>query len=353
MYAFEALKAELEQVDELHFIFTSPTGKDRSASTLKVGYDFQELLTLFSPRSKQKAAPGYDEPPLAPRPEPMTLARPTHSRRRFIATTLTALGWPQARLHAQPAAEDAALLAAIAGPQRSAANRARDAARHPYETLRFFGLAATQSVLELAPGGGWYTEILAPYLREQGQLLVAHYPRDSSDEGSRRSRSGFEAKLAAEPRLYDRVRVGTLPSGRSFTDLALPAGGVDLVLTFRNAHNWLEEGRLDDLLAAGFAALRPGGVLGVVDHRAPAGTPLAQQQASGYLSEALLIEHARGAGFELAARSEINANPRDTHDHPHGVWSLPPTLRGGDTGRERFIAIGESDRFTHRYVKPR
>ena len=245
---------------------------------------------------------------------------------------------------------DAALQAAIAGAHRSAANRARDGARHPFETLRFFGLQPQMSVVELTPGGGWYTEILAPYLRDRGRLYEAHFARDSASEGRRRARANFEARLAKEPALYDRVVVGSLPGATVFTDIA-PPGGADLVVTFRNVHNWLEDGSLDDLLRACFKLLKSGGVLGVVDHRAAPGTALKQMMDSGYVSEALMEERARGAGFTLAAKSEVNANPRDTKDHAGGVWQLPPTLSGKDVGREKYLAIGESDRFTHRYVK--
>jgi predicted methyltransferase len=273
-----------------------------------------------------------------------------NSHRRLIVAALASACVPVCMpARAQPAA-DTALQAAIDGPQRSAANRARDAARHPYDTLRFFGLQPGHTVLELAPGGGWYTEILAPYLRDKGRLLAAHYARDSADEGRRRSRANFEAKLAKNPELYDRVVVGTLPQGDAFTDLAV-AGGADMVLTFRNVHNWLEDSQLDASLRAFAQVLKPGGVLGVEDHRAAPGTPLERMMSSGYVTEDLLTQRARAAGFELQARSEINANPRDTKDHPNGVWSLPPTLRGGEMGRDKFTAIGESDRFTHRYVK--
>lgn len=274
------------------------------------------------------------------------------SRRTLLAalagTVLPTTGWP---LSPQEA-DDAALRAAIDGAHRSAANRARDAARHPFETLRFFGLQRRHRVIEIAPGGGWYTEILAPYLRDEGRLYAAHYARDDATEYRRRSRAGFEAKLAAAPQLYDRVQLATLPQGPRFTDLSVP-GGADAVLTFRNVHNWIEAGHLDETLQAFAAVLAPGGILGVEEHRAPPGTSLARIKASGYVTEDLMIERAGAAGFELQARSEVNANPRDTKDHPHGVWSLPPTLRGGDVDRARFLAIGESDRFTHRYVKRR
>jgi predicted methyltransferase len=280
----------------------------------------------------------------------MTPARSTdlHPRRRLlaIATAVAVLPWP---LHAQDFPESA-LRAAVDGPARSPANRLRDGARHPFETLRFFGVLPAHQVIEIAPGGGWYTEILAPYLRERGRLFAAHYPADDAEEGRRKSRANFQAKLAATPALYDRVVLGTLPRGSAFRDIAVP-GGVDAVLTFRNVHNWIEDGHLDETLRAFHAVLRPGGVLGVVDHRAPAGTTLERIKSSGYVTEALMQERAAAAGFMLHSRSEVNANPRDSHDHPNGVWSLPPTLRGGDVDRAKFLAIGESDRFTHRYVK--
>ena len=269
-------------------------------------------------------------------------------RRHLNAATLWALAGPT---WAQ-GTTDAALQAAIDGPQRSPANRVRDAARHPYDTLRFFGLAATQTVIEVSPGGGWYTEILAPYLRAAGKLYAAGEAADDPDDYRRRGRLAFDAKLAKNPEVYDRVSVGLLPRGPVFTDIA-PPGGADLVLTFRNVHNWIEAGHLDATLRAFHAVLKPGGVLGVEEHRAPPGSSLDWIKQNGYVTEALLAERAAAAGFTLAAGSEVNANPRDTKDHPNGVWSLPPTLRGGDADRARFVAIGESDHFTHRYVKAR
>lgn len=244
-----------------------------------------------------------------------------------------------------------ALSDAVDGPQRSAANRARDGSRHPEATLRFFGLAPGQTVVEIAPGGGWYTEILAPVLHDRGHLYAAHYPADDPRPEARAARARFAEKLAADPKTYGRVVLGTLPV-EAFGDIR-PPGGADLVLTFRNVHNWIEAGHLDATLKAFFDVLKPGGVLGVEEHRALPGTPLARVIASGYVPEALVIEHAQAAGFVLEARSDINANPRDTKDHPNGVWSLPPTLRGGDQDRAAFVAIGESDRMTLRFRKPR
>jgi predicted methyltransferase len=253
-----------------------------------------------------------------------------------------------------PAVDDEALRAALAGAHRSAANRARDAARHPYETLRFFGLRPSWAVVELTPGGGWYTEILAPYLRPQGLFCTAHFDKAEGSEGRRRARANYDTRLAKQPELYDRLFSGTLPSGGRFGDIATVLeknGGADLIVTFRNVHNWLEDGSLDDTLKACHALLRRGGVLGVVDHRAAPGTALAVQMKTGYVAEALMAARAVAAGFKLDARSEINANPRDTKDHANGVWSLPPTFQGKDVDRERYAAIGESDRFTHRYTK--
>ena len=251
-------------------------------------------------------------------------------------------------------AEDEALRGALAGAHRSAANRARDGARNPYETLRFFGIRPTLAVVELAPGGAWYTEILAPYLRPQGLFCTAHLAKDAGSEGRRRARANFDARLAQQPELYDRVFSGTLPSGGRFGDIATALekqGGADLIVTFRNVHNWLVDDSLDDTLKACHALLKRGGVLGVVDHRAAPGTALEAQKKSGYVTEALMQERAQAVGFKLDARNEVNANPRDTKDHANGVWALPPTFAGKDVDRERFAAIGESDRFTHRYVK--
>jgi predicted methyltransferase len=289
-----------------------------------------------------------------------TNASPALRRRSLMATALLApicsfaaapkraLDDPANRAdRADP--DGARLRAVIDGPQRSAANRARDAARHPFETLRFFGLAPTQTVVEIAPGGGWYTEILAPYLRDSGRYYAALESGDGPEQVQSRAR--FKERLKADPARYGRVRTGVLPGAGGSAASIAPPGSADLVLTFRNIHNWIEAGELDDQLRAFHALLKPGGVLGVEEHRARAGTPLATVIRSGYVPQDFVIARAGAAGFALVATSEINANPRDTTDHPNGVWSLPPTLRGGDTDRARFLAIGESDRMTLRFVK--
>jgi len=246
------------------------------------------------------------------------------------------------------------LAAAVAGPQRSAVNRARDSWRHPAQTLAFFGIRSDMTVVELSPGGGWYTEILAPYLREKGKLYAAAYPADVPGEDGayyRKSREAFDAKLAAAPAVYDRVTVTDfMPPSR--LDIA-PAGSADMVLTFRNVHNWITDDRAEiAVMKAAFEALKPGGVLGIVEHRTDEPSTREQIYESGYVPESALIAAAASAGFELEAKSELNANPKDTHDHPEGVWTLPPTLALEDKDREKYVAIGESDRITLRFRKP-
>lgn len=234
------------------------------------------------------------------------------------------------------------LAVAVANPQRSPENRARDAARHPLETLRFFGVQPNQTVIELWPGRGWYTEILAPYLRDGGQLRAVAATGNYLQP--------YKDFLAARPEQYDRVQLVevTPPSSLSLG----PDGSADVVLTFRNLHGWVTGGYAQQLHEAIFRVLKPGGVYGVVEHRAPAGTSLEQSAKSGYVAEAAAIAMATAAGFVLEESSPINDNPKDTKDHPNGVWSLPPTLRGGDADKAKFVAIGESDRMTLRFRKP-
>lgn len=252
---------------------------------------------------------------------------------------------------AEPKATDSALSAAIAGKHRSDANRARDQYRHPQQTLEFFGITASMSVLEITPGLGWYTEILAPWLSEKGQFIGAIW--DDSAPGAVKYLTGLNQQLrstlAAHPELYGKVKL------IAFDDKApdfSAAGPVDAIVTFRNVHNWSQRGNADAWFKAFFAALKPGGVLGVVDHRAIPGTTLEATLKTGYLTEDYVIGLATAAGFVLEEKSEINANPKDTKDYPSGVWTLPPTLGLKDKDRERYLAIGESDRMTLRFRKP-
>ena len=239
---------------------------------------------------------------------------------------------------------------AIAGAHRSDADRARDAWRHPAETLSFFGLRPDMTVVEIYPGGGWYTAILAPALRDQGKLIAAHYGDATGSEYRTRSHDAFVKKLEQDPATYGRVEViAYFPPER--TSLG-PAGSVDMVVTFRNLHGMVGAGTAEGFFAAAHDVLKPGGVLGVVQHRAAAGVDPAESAKKGYVPEQAVIQMAQAAGFVLGGRSEINANPRDTKDYPDGVWTLPPSYRLGDEGRERYAAIGESDRMTLRFVKP-
>ena len=251
---------------------------------------------------------------------------------------------------ATPAAAhaDAGLQAAIAGPWRSEGNRARDRYRHPAETLAFFGVKPTDTVIEISPGAGWYSEILAPYLRDRGRYVAATASAPADSGGGKRN-AALQAKFAAMPARYDRVQ--WLEYDGKAPVLGAP-GSADVVLTFRNVHNWVAAGSTDAYFKAFFEVLKPGGVLGVVDHRAKPGTALAAMKTSGYLTEALVIEHATRAGFVLEARSEVNANPRDDADHPNGVWTLPPTNRHDAKDAATYQAIGESDRMTLRFRKP-
>ena len=249
-------------------------------------------------------------------------------------------------------ADDAALHAAVTGAHRTPAYAARDAARHPEATLAFFGIKPTQTVVELVPGGGWWTEILAPYLREKGKLVEAGSDPDGS-EGARRSAARFKAKLDAVPALYDRAKLGVFDAENGKFDLGAP-GSADMVLTFRNIHNWVPMG--EDKTRAAFTAmftvLKRGGVLGVEEHRLPASRTQDPKAESGYLQEALVIRLAESVGFKLAGRSEVNANPKDTADYPDGVWTLPPTYAKKDVDRAKYEAIGESDRMTLKFIKP-
>jgi len=250
-----------------------------------------------------------------------------------------------------PAYADDALKAAIASAQRTPANVARDVWRHPYETLSFFGIRPEMTVVELSPGGGWYTEILAPYLKPQGRLIVAGDDPESTQAYFQRSAARMEQRHKAKPDMFGKVQVAVFAPPAKL-QYAAP-GSADMVLTFRNAHNWAAQG--DAVVAAAFKSafdtLKPGGVFGVVDHRLPASRVQDAKASSGYLHTAYVTRLAEAAGFKLAAASETNANAKDTADHPGGVWALPPTYGNKDKDRARFEAIGESDRFTLKFVK--
>lgn len=227
------------------------------------------------------------------------------------------------------------LTKALSGDHRSEANKARDMYRHPAETLEFFGITPTMTVVESWPGGGWYTEVLAPYLRDNGKLIGAQ-PR---------AREAWDAKLDANPEVYGKVVRVDL----SNEPMAAP-GSVDAIVDFRNAHNWMPRAeRAEAVVKAWHAALKPGGIVGIVDHRQDADSTVTQR--TGYIKEQDVISFMEDRGFEFVAKSEVNANAKDTKDYSGGVWTLPPVMRLGDEDKEKYMAIGESDRMTLKFKK--
>jgi predicted methyltransferase len=254
-----------------------------------------------------------------------------------------AAGAPTPAAASAPAGADANKLRAIlAMPHRDEKARHRDQYRHPIETLSFFGVRDDMNVVEIWPGGGWYTDVLAPYLKDKGKLAVTN----TDSEGGKK----FGAKLAANPDVYGKVEVRIIapPDKIDFG----PEGSADVVLTFRNVHGWLPKNYDDKVYAAAYRVLKSGGVFGVVEHRAKPGSDPAELKDTGYVPEEFVIKRVQEAGFRLAEKSEINANPKDTKDHPKGVWTLPPSLRLGEQDKEKYLAIGESDRMTLKFVKP-
>ena len=265
------------------------------------------------------------------------------SRPLFAFACIAALGaGGVAAQSVQPSRE---IAAAVASSDRTPANRERDRHRHPAETLAFFGVKPTQTVVEFLPGGGWYTEILAPLVKGRGRY-VALVPGQQADR--------VRTALAGKAALYGETQVQTVDFATGVS--TIPAGTADVLLTFRNVHNLLMQ---DDpavaarVFKAFHAALKPGGVLGVVDHRLPEEMDAAREKTSGYIKRSTVVRLAQQAGFRLAEESSVNANPEDTHDHPEGVWTLPPSYRLKDQDRAKYAAIGESDRFTLKFVKTR
>ena len=236
------------------------------------------------------------------------------------------------------------LMAAIQSEDRSPKNIARDEYRNPAKTLTFFQIKPDMKVVELSPGGGWYTEILANYIHNPGVVIAAHFDKDSKREYFKKSRERFEKKII-EKSMYDNVYIVNLSS-----ELA-KEGSVDAVLTFRNLHNWLGP-QMDLIFSNSFKALKPGGLFGIVEHRANPGTSMDDMKRSGYVTEEHAIKIAKKHGFILVAKSEINANPKDTKDYPKGVWTLPPSLRLKDIDKDKYLSIGESDRMTLLFKKP-
>jgi predicted methyltransferase len=312
-----------------------------------IAYPHDFLLFLFSPHPSRGQGMEYPENP--------TLMEPAMQRTCvFLALVLstcacTSMAASHVADHAASptAATMAALQVSIDSPARDVSNRARDGYRHPLQTLEFFGVEPNQNVIEITPGGGWYSEILAPYLNAGGHYMGAVPAAAAGSAGAKRN-DAFRDKLMARADSAN----ATLVQLDAKAPVLAP-GTADVVLTFRNVHNWVAAGNTDAYFHAFFAALKPGGVLGVVDHRAKPGTDLDTMKASGYLTEALVTKYATDAGFVLEASSELNANPKDDTNHPNGVWTLPPSNSHDAADNVKYQAIGESDRMTLRFRKPR
>lgn len=275
------------------------------------------------------------------------IAMRTGPARLLLMLGFFALASLAARAEETPA-QDGRLKEVIAGDHRSEKNKARDKYRNPFETLTFFGIRPDMTVVEIYPGRGWYTEILAPYLKDSGTLFAAEHPGDPSYAALQRSLDAFDQKIQDAPELYGEVKRTKLTKEGHIA----PPGSADLVVTFRNVHSLMGSGTEQEAFAAMFKALKPGGVLGVVQHRGDPNVKQDPKAGLGYVNEDYVIELAEKAGFDLAEKAEINGNPKDTKDHPKNVWTLPPSLRLGDEDREKYLAIGESDRMTLRFVKP-
>ena len=245
---------------------------------------------------------------------------------------------------------DPRLAAAVNSYFRSAADKARDPYRHPLQTLTFFGIKPTMTVVELWPFGGWYTAILAPYLHDRGTLYAAAMDPQSTDPEDKQYNNELTSMLAAHPDVYGKVQVTVLAPHKM---QIAPDGTADMVVTFRNIHNWVWAGIEKDVLAAAFRALKPGGILGVEEHRNNDPDFIPKTPGVGYVGEQYAIDLIQAAGFRLLGQSNVNRNPRDTKVYPNNVWSLPPTYADGDKDRARYAAIGESDRFTLKFIKPK
>lgn len=266
----------------------------------------------------------------------------------LVAATSMVAGAADSAKSQTSGADLAKLKAIVNGPQRSPENKARDKYRHPVETLAFFGIRPTMTVVELWPFGGWYTEIIAPYLKGTGTYYAAAMDPTSNKSEDKKYNAELKAVFDAHPDLYGEVKWSVLAPGKY---AIAPDGSADLVVTFRNIHNWVWSGTEKEVFAAAFRALKPGGVLGVEEHRNndPQAKPGRDQ---AYVGEEYAINLIESAGFKLVGRSKINNNPKDTKDYPKGVWTLPPGYAEGAKDRAKYAAIGESDRFTLKFVKP-
>jgi predicted methyltransferase len=275
----------------------------------------------------------------------LAIARNSLSLRFALALLATGLA---CEVSAQPGPDLVKLRPLVDNAQRDAKNSARDKYRHPFEVLSFFGVSPDATVLEIDPGAaGYWTEILAPYLKDRGRYIAGDPPATTTE--AKTGAEAFAAKLAADPSAYAKAEVAEFDPG--LKDPVAP-GAVDVVLTFRNIHNWMAKGTAEAAFRAFYKMLKPGGVLGVEEHRGRDDQPQDPLAKSGYVRQDYAIQLAEAAGFKLAGVSEVNANPKDTKDYPAGVWTLPPTFRLKEQDHDKYAAIGESDRFVLKFVKP-
>jgi predicted methyltransferase len=238
----------------------------------------------------------------------------------------------------------------LAGSQRSAEYSARDRYRHPKDTLLFFGIRPEMQVLEIWPEPGWYTEVIAPLVKEHGRYYAAVIAADPQSKYVTQRLTDYQQKLAGNQQMYGTVQLVTFPMDG--TDVVAP-GSLDMVVTFRNIHNWMADGHAEQVFASAYKALKPGGVLGVVEHRGNSAVAQDPAAKSGYVNEDYAIRLIEGQGFQLVGESQVNGNPKDTKDYEQGVWTLPPSYRLGDKDRQKYAQIGESDRFTLKFIKPK
>ena len=274
--------------------------------------------------------------------------KPMLSRRQIFAAALAPALSGISRAQAATAAIDPKLLAAIASPTRSAANIKRDRYRHPAETLSFFGLRDDQSVVEIEPGAGYWTEILAPYLKARGSYRAAIPAAAAINKQAAAGLARYLDKLHADPAAYGKVIVARFAAQQP---IAQP-NGTDLALSFRNLHDWMADGTAAAKLAAIFAVLKSGGTLGIEDHRGLSSQPQDPRAKNGYVREDYAVALIEKSGLKLIGSSALGDNPRDTKNYPKGVWTLPPVLAMGQVDRAKYLAIGESDRWTLKFEKP-
>lgn len=272
----------------------------------------------------------------------------------YIFSLLTAIVFISAcssKPKSEPVKLPTTLEEAAASTYRTPPNNERDQYRHPVKTLTFFGIKPDMTVVEISPAQGWYAEILAPYLAAKGQYYAATIPATTTNEHLKEMNTKFTEWLKAHPDVESKTKITTFNPAAADVMIA-PEGSVDMVLTFRNVHNWMANGTEKAAFKSFFKSLKPGGILGVVEHRADAKSKKDSKAKNGYVREKDVIKLAKSVGFKLAEKSEINANPKDTKNYTEGVWTLPPTLKLKEKDRDKYVAIGESDRMTLRFVKP-